>query len=651
MKRIAVLALLLSLCAATVLGQDLSSVAARLGYPQLIVYNGKLVTIDDPGVNENLGRVVQAMAIRDGKILAVGTNTEVRSLAGPQTKQIDLRGRTVLPGLIMTHEHPNDWMFEDQAAWENALPMENDKWMLHFLDAAPADQAYKNFWSTLREMAAKAKPGQWLILEFNRSTNLAWGEDTMDFLYGPKAAISKAGLDNAVPNNPVIIRSGGAMGTLNSKALEEIKKAYPDFKEFAPSGTLPLGISGEAERFMENPVGIVTRNMFPELVLKGNYVEEAKLLKDSLSLWAAYGMTAFASAPYDSVTFQAFGYLDSLGELPERYAWGYIGPDFSERTLRTISGLLGKGSDYMWNVGAWPETGGPCTTIDAPPEIKKKERCSFAPGSPAREVVNRIIRVGGRIATMHTDGDKDIGWLLDSIEEESQKAGFTLDDIRAKRQSFDHMDGAPRPDQIPRIKKLGMVLSGQNWYLLEKGEITGTYGYARAYGEKYTCWVVPRKSLVNAGIMAGFEVDKPVPWLIFQRVLDGMTRYNTRDKKVYCPEERTDRNIQLKAMTAWGAYYMLREKQLGSLEPGKFADFIVLDRDFLTVPDQEIPNLHVLMTVVGGKTVHLMPSLAQEIGMQPVGPVTWKTISTPYLADAAKKLSASGGVTPQRMVP
>ncbi len=70
---------------------------------------------------------------------------------------------------------------------------------------------------------------------------------------------------------------------------------------------------------------------------------------------------------------------------------------------------------------------------------------------------------------------------------------------------------------------------------------------------------------------------------------------------------------------------------------------MVLDRDFLTIPDQDIPNVHVLMTVVGGKTVHLMPDLAQELKMQPVGPVTWKAISTPYLADAAKRLAAGGG--------
>ena len=104
-----------------------------------------------------------------------------------------------------------------------------------------------------------------------------------------------------------------------------------------------------------------------------------------------------------------------------------------------------------------------------------------------------------------------------------------------------------------------------------------------------------------------------------------VTRFNEKEQKVLGASERTDRIIQLKSLTRWGAYYVLRENVLGTLEPGKLADFIVLDRDFLTIPDDDIPKVKVLMTAVGGKVVHLMPALAQEIGMTPVGPVTWPT--------------------------
>src|ERR1019366_3984732 len=142
---------------------------------------------------------------------------------------------------------------------------------------------------------------------------------------------------------------------------------------------------------------------------------------------------------------------------------------------------------------------------------------------------------------------------------------------------------------------------------------------------EYASWAVPRKSVTAAGIMNGFEIDRALPEKEFFFIYKGMTRFNEKEGKVYGPSERTDRITQLKALTRWGAYYVLREKVLGSLEPGKFADFIVLDRDFLTIPEIDIPNVKVLMTAVGGKIVHLMPRLARENGLSPVGPVTWPT--------------------------
>ena len=102
-----------------------------------------------------------------------------------------------------------------------------------------------------------------------------------------------------------------------------------------------------------------------------------------------------------------------------------------------------------------------------------------------------------------------------------------------------------------------------------------------------------------------------------------MTRYNPADKVVYGAGERTDRIAQLKALTTWGGYYLLRDKRLGMLAPGAYADFLVLDRDVLTIPEADIPKTAVLMTVVGGKTIHLGAALAREIGMQPAGPSTW----------------------------
>src|SRR5690242_5105541 len=106
---------LIGLSSLTALAQQ-AGIAGKLGYPQMIVHNAKIVTVDDPSFTNNVGTIAQAMAIRDGKVLALGTNAEMLALAGPQTKKIDLKGRTVLPSFILTHEHPTDWSFQEPRA-------------------------------------------------------------------------------------------------------------------------------------------------------------------------------------------------------------------------------------------------------------------------------------------------------------------------------------------------------------------------------------------------------------------------------------------------------------------------------------------------------------------------------------------------------
>ena len=217
---------------------------------------------------------------------------------------------------------------------------------------------------------------------------------------------------------------------------------------------------------------------------------------------------------------------------------------------------------------------------------------------------------------MHTGGDKDIDQFMDIIEDASKEAGFTPEEIRAKRHAFDHLGLAPRPEQYERIKRLGMITSG-----------TSIFHYARSarvaedYGEEYTNWVVPRKSLADAGIMNAFETDTPLSQhggTLFDVAAYDLHR---RDKngKVHAPGERIERERELKVLTTWGAYYLLKEKVLGSIEPGKFGDLIVIDRDYLTVPQEEISEIEVLATMVGGKFVFAGRDFAAENGMNPVG--------------------------------
>ena len=618
MNRKLILCLFLMPFVVTVYGQQ-SDVASKLGYPDLVIYNAKIVTMDDPSFQSTVGTIIQAMAVREDRILATGSNAEIRALAGPQTKQMDLKGRTVLPSFIMTHEHPTDWMWMDPEALKHVLPEDTDFLIHRQLKAVPAEEQFQAFEPTLKEAVSKATSGQWILLNFNWGPDYEYaGEIYSQF----SSQISKERVDQLAPNNPVKVKDGFIGGVVNSKGLEELKKIFPSLASMFRGRAVP----GDAtvRRFESRGSG-QSRPVEPDAIFKGRTKLLAELLKAEMELWVAHGITTFASSPYSFHNFQALNLLDTEGKMPGRFAWSYTGPDFHIDTIRHVVGLLGSGSPYLWNVGVWSFSGGSCTTIDAVPEVKVRESCSFGPGSRGRVILEDLIRSGGRIASMHTGGDQDIDFFMDAIEKASREAGFTLEEIRAKRHAFDHASGAPRPDQLPRIKNLGMMVSMINTVLWENHRDYDVSSRVRNYGIEYANWSVPRKSVTEAGIMNGFEIDRPLPHKVFMFIHKGITRYNDQDKRVYGARERTDRIIQLKALTTWGAYYVLRENVLGSLEPDKYADFIVLDQDYLTIPEDDIPSIRVLMTVVGGKTMHLLPSLARESGMEPAGPATWRT--------------------------
>ncbi|MBI3896602.1 MAG: amidohydrolase family protein [Acidobacteria bacterium] len=619
MKKVVLAGLVVTLC--SVWGWTQTVNPKLLSYPQMIVYNGKIVTMNDTSFTSNVGTIAQAMAVRDGKVLEVGNNADIRALAGPQTKQIDLKGRTVLPSFYMTHEHPVDWMWTEPRAFQHVFP--NDNVILsRWLPNLPAKDQFAMFEPTMKELVSKAKPGQWIRVipnwgmdeehaeEFNAPGGGIWG-----------TSITKEYLDTLAPNNPTCISNGFTSACWgNAKTLEEYRSVHSDLDDQSMRS------------------GRLGRKTPSDVVLKGEVPLLAELLKAEMELWARYGVTGYGSAPYAYTNLQAMNLLDQKGEMPARVGWTWHQPiapkGWDLDTLRHLSGELGQGSDYLWFIGAFGAAG-TCFSVpnraewdqkwgDNPPGYSVTQQCSNGPGTPGWDRNVAIAQSGLRIATMHSDGDKGIDYMMDAIEEGSKRAGMTMDEIRAKRHAFDHSAGAPRPQQIPRIKNLGMMVSQLNTILWETHR--GATRIADQLGLEYTNWVVPRKSLTDAGVMTSFEIDRPLPFKVFFFVTKGMNRYNDRKQQVFGPGERTDRFIQLKALTRWGAYYLMRENALGSLEPGKLADFLVLDRDFLTVPEADIPKIQVLMTVVGGKPVHLGADLAREAGMQPVGPDTWGPI-------------------------
>ncbi|MBI4464242.1 MAG: amidohydrolase family protein [Acidobacteria bacterium] len=579
-----------------------------VSYPELIVHNAQILTVDDDSFTSRLGTVAQAMAIRERKILAVGRDTEILELKGPSTKVIDLKGRIVMPGMINTHDHPYHWVLMHEAVYKKVIP--DDVVVTRFLNG-PVDEQFQKFEATLKEAVAKARPGQWVYIVFDEGPRQ---DDRGVINSWLRRDSSQQMMDQLAPNNPVA--AGAVLGTyLNIQGVEEYMKVYPNWENYT------VAEQEGAENFRRFRVlgEYPKRRFFWDVMLRDHLAVATELVRQELSWFAGYGNTTIASTfeGYNAMTVHA--QLEREGKLPVRLAWGYSGPIFDDPFfLRSLAAQIGKGSDTFWLISAVPETVlGSCTTFPTrTPEAKARERCVLAPGMPARQKLYNLVKAGVRIGTLHTGGDLDIQYLLEIIVQASKDAGMTPEEIRAKRHAFDHCFLAPRPDQIPLIKQLGIILScsdNQIWESMLQN--------VQNYGERAATMMTPRRSLTEAGIFHTLELDEPLGSLDYNGFFfywQGTTR-KAPDGQVYGPAERIGREIMIKAATTWASQYVLREDVLGSLEPGKFADFIVLNHDLLKVPEEELSDVRVLMTVVGGQVKHLAPPLARELGLSATG--------------------------------
>ena len=587
--------------------------------PDTILFNGKVVTVDNHEVNGKLGTIAQAIAIRDGKILAVGTNAEVRRLADAKTKSLDLQGRMVTPGFGATHDHPQDWNPLNPTIIKKVIS--DDMHIERFINL-PQQEALQQFPRVLEEAVQKAKPGMWIRISMLYGPEYRYGN--VANLLGRQ--INKQMLDLAAPKNPVIVRAGFTNMLINQAGIEATEKFYGDQNEkfiFKPLADLPGMGGGVYSTKSPGTCGVCYR--YPEQDIIYTTEQFAEISRLGLAWTAALGVTLTSSSFYTSGVMRAYTLLDRRGQLPVRYAWGWYWPfrnDFFQDKYLTESVVSreGLGSDYLWFSGMTPHMGMECSTLPGTsPEVKAAERaCNFTDPNINRALYE-YIKAGGKLAGDHQLADVEVDTVLDTIERASKDAGLDAQDIVSKRHSLEHMAMYPRPDQVPRFKKLGIIASGWNFFIWEGG---GTR-VQKNYGERGANMVIPRRSLYDAGVINTVEIDRPIAEytnLTYFHVLYGGITRKDRDGNVTAPQQAISREEMLKSATLFAAYGVKKDKVLGSIETGKFADLIVLDKDYLTVPVDEILKIHVLMTMVGGKMIHLAPSLAREWSLKPAGP-------------------------------
>lgn len=543
-----------------VLAQDLPPEV--IAYPDIVLSGGRVLIVDDRF------SVAEAVAIRGERILAVGDDDRILKMAGPQTERIDLEGKTVVPGLIDTHYHLGDYVLRHMLLEEKGIQWEGKVEMLG-LRWKDADEAFRDV-----KRAVEAADAGELVRVSGRNAEIV-------------ESLTMEQLDSISPENPVLIVAAAQLRpvAVNTQAIEWAQ--LPLDTPGLPSGGSAL-ITGRASRLLS---AHVIRTFPVEKMISWQ--------KKILSLVNSWGLTMAITR----ITADQFNGLREIwlqDDLTVRWRVGFPGPldipntgnlsDIGDDWLRISGaggGMAAPGADAA--LGHWttkvPATG---DELSGWPERRRQ--------------MLQTLRYGWSTPNSHIKGNVAVRAVLDVIEEAKRNPV-----VKSSNQRFamDHMEEIDDRD-IARLKELGVMPGSIMRDIFNDDHYIGSSRYQAVFGADYVNNMLPIKKYLNAGIRPTIEADmgdemlgRPL-WTIEKavcRCVDGSTRIWGRDQKV-------SRQDALRMKTIWAAAYVGDEKKLGSLEPGKLADLVVLDGDYLRVPEDEISDLQVMLTIVGGKVVY-----------------------------------------------
>ena len=493
--RIATVVVLISLFGTAMRAQQMVSVPpALVEYPDLIIYNGKIVTMDDASLNNSPGRIAEAMAIRGDRIQFIGSNQEILQYAGPQTRKIDLKGRTVTPGMIDTHNHLHNGAVSEWAK-QNAAKIEAIAKSFAIAGKTYADIT-NGIELVVKENMAHPLPGQWAMITLpGTSTGTGIG---VQYLIDKE--ITRKGLDGLAPKMPVVITANGGGGwLLNTAARNDILSMY------------------EVEPTDENEaLAITTPTTFGRVLMTEKYFdthleELASVIEDDLHHQAAGGFTTYSSHIVGLRFMPAFQKLAREERMPMRLAFAHrfcqeLEPDNAGCFVR-VGDWAGLGNKYFWNVGLTlgaidygpPEI---CTTMEYSAKYKAEEKCVLQPGNAYYRAIYAALRSRYRYVANHDYGDKSVDTVMDIMEQVMKEdPDITLDFMRSLRVTADHCGFYPAPYQLPRMHKLGMIISCDAMFINRSAPWLKIYGMDKANR------ISPVGSMIKAGVMPISEYE------------------------------------------------------------------------------------------------------------------------------------------------
>lgn len=538
-----------------------------------VLVNGAVVTVDDARPR------AEAVAVRGDRIMAVGTTAEIRRLAGPATRIVDLKGRLLIPGFIEGHGHYTG--------------LGGSKLMLDLTTATTWDEIV----AMVGRAAKAAQPGEWIV-------GRGWHQEKWSRTPEPnvQGVPLHASIDAVSGDHPVILsHASGHAGFANGRALAlaGITRATPD----PDGGEIVKDGNGEPTGFLketaQRAVG-AARARDDQMSPADRDKRFRQLVQLAGEEALRHGVTSFHDAGSDFATIDGFKRLADEGKLPVRLyvmvrresnarmdsllpryrMQGYGNHFLTVRSIkRQIDGALGPR-------GAWllePYTDLPTSrglALESPADIEETARIA--------------IKHGFQVNT-HAIGDRANREVLD-IYERTFKANPGKTDLRWRDEHAQHIEAS----DIARFKRLGLIASMQGIHTISDGPwVAKRLGPERAQRTSYL-W----RTLWDAGVIITNGSDVPVEAIDPIPSFWGSVARKTSDGSVFLPDQRVTREEGLRAYTINNAFAAFEEKEKGSIQVGKLADLVVLTKNIMTVPEAEIPTARVAMTVLGGKVVY-----------------------------------------------
>lgn len=546
----------------------------------VVFLNGRIITVD------RTDTIAEAMAIGGGRILFVGDDAGATQLRGANTRVVDLAGRTVLPGLIDSHTHPVS------AA------------MIEFDHPLPDMQSIADVLDYVRARAAASAPGEWIVIQQVFITRLA-----------ERRYPTRAELDTAAPANPVVFRTGPD-ASLNSPALAHFNIGAGSQ---APEGAkIERGADGEPTGILRGWSQMIA---LPDAAAKTP--EHAQRLARLGQLFADYnrnGITGIIDRNASAEGMALYQELERERGLTVRVAMSRaVGSEGGvESIVEQIRGIAaepanaGRG-DMVRTVGIKMFLDGGMLTgsalMRAPwgtstvygitdPEYRGLR---FIPADKLQAAVDACIDNGLQF-TAHSVGDGAVHALLEAYENAAARRP-----IRHTRPNITHCNFMSA-EAIEKMARLGVSADIQPaWLYLD------TRTLAPHFGEERLTYFQPLRDLFRHGVIAGGGSDHMQkigslrainPYHPFLGMWVAITRRARGYEGQLHPEQALDRLQALRFYTANNAYLMFMEDRTGSIESGKLADFIVIDRDYLDCPVDDIRRIRVMETWLGGRRVH-----------------------------------------------